>query len=79
MRHAANSRSTTYLIACASDTGQRPEPGRGHDLPGRLWQEQPQAGQPSWLVPGDVTLTAVSGLSLCDESFACYVLWDPAW
>jgi hypothetical protein len=80
--------------------------------PARLWQEQPQAGQPPWLVRGDVTLTAVSGwlgtparrqapgchrgyaeilarrrlpsvtaagLWLCDESFACYLPWDPAW
>jgi hypothetical protein len=35
-------------------------PIRDHGLSGRLWQKQPQSGQPPWFLLDDVTLTTVS-------------------
>ena len=40
--------------------GSALNPTRDHGLYGRLWQKQPQTGQPPWLFLDDVTLTTVS-------------------
>ena len=40
--------------------GSAVNPTCDHGLYGRLWQKQPQAGQPAWLLLNDVTLTTVS-------------------
>jgi hypothetical protein len=41
--------------------GSALNPTRDHGLSGRLWQKQPQTGQPPWLLLDDVTLNTVSG------------------
>ena len=72
--YGRSSRRPSPPVALHAHHGQRAAglacPPAGTGLPSRLRRDPP---------PHAVTVISCAGLWRCDESFACDVLWDPAW